>query len=149
MADRRRHVGTRLLPGVVLTVLALSAPPAVAVDAAGPRGNYMLQCMGCHLLDGSGMAGKVPDMRGIIGKFQYVEGGREFLGRVPGVAQAPIDDAKLTDVLNWTVRNFADPADRARFKPYTVDEVARLRRQPLTDITNTRARLVEKLPAGQ
>jgi mono/diheme cytochrome c family protein len=118
------------------------AIPAVAVS--GPALDYALNCQGCHRADGTGTPGTVPALAGSVAKFVRVPGGREYLGRVPGVSQAPLDDAALAAVLNWMLDRF-DHADLpADFRPYTADEVGRLRADPLTDVTTRRA-LVEKI----
>ena len=84
-------------------------------------------------------------MKDFVGKFLEVAGGREFLVRVPGSANAALSDARLAEVLNWMLPNIS-PADiPADFAPYTAAEVASLRRQPLADVEAVRAALVEKM----
>ena len=63
---------------------ALACLVAPASRAQDPRVDYMLQCQGCHLADGAGSPGAVPDLRGSLGRFLAVPGGREYLVRVPG-----------------------------------------------------------------
>ncbi|MEL0209685.1 MAG: cytochrome C, partial [Novosphingobium sp.] len=55
-------------------------------DPQQARVDYMLKCQGCHRPDGSGDDRSNPPMRNIVARFLAVPGGREFLGRVPGVA---------------------------------------------------------------
>ncbi len=122
-------------------VLARAWP---VVASSGPALDYALNCQGCHRADGTGTPGTVPALAGSVAKFLKVSGGREYLGRVPGVAQAPLDDAALAAVLNWMLGRF-DPGDvPSDFRPYTAAEVGGLRADPLTDVT-TRKALVEKL----
>jgi len=59
-----------------------------------PALDYAVTCQGCHRADGAGTPGTVPALAGSVGKFLRVPGGREFLVRVPGVAQAPLDDTR-------------------------------------------------------
>ena len=67
--------------------------------------NYQLQCAGCHLSDGAGSkANDVPRMLGFVGNFLKVEGGRQFLVRVPGMSMSALNDAQLADMLNWLLR---------------------------------------------
>jgi mono/diheme cytochrome c family protein len=125
-------------------------PAALAGPAAAERPEilYMLHCRGCHLADGAGAPGSVPDLRGQLGKFLLVSGGREYLVRVPGSASAPIDDAELASLLNWMIGRFG-PADVARdFRRYRAPEVARYRASPLTDVDALRAQLVRQIAAG-
>ncbi|MBB4613553.1 cytochrome c family protein [Novosphingobium taihuense] len=95
------------------------------------RIDYMLKCQGCHRPDGSGDDHSNPPMKHIVARFLGVPGGREFLGRVPGVSTVDLDDVRLTNLLNWTLYTF-DPAHMpADFRPYTPKEIGQLRRHPL------------------
>ena len=121
--------------------LTLAAAVAGAVD--GPELDYAVSCQGCHRADGTGTPGTVPALAGSVGRFARVAGGREFLARVPGVAQAPLDDAALAAVLNWVLRRFGGDDVPADFAPYTPEEVAALRRRPLTDFERMRRELLD------
>jgi len=123
-------------PGALLLVLSVTSAAAYE-----PRVNYQLQCMGCHTADGSGQPGRVPSVRGSLGQLAVTPEGRNFLIRVPGVAQSPLDDADTAAVLNWMIDELSDPRP-ARFDRFTAEEVARWRRQPLTDVSAARARLL-------
>jgi len=118
-----------------------------AVHAESPAVNYMLHCQGCHLPDGAGTAGAVPPLADSVARFLDVPGGREFLVRVPGSSQSPLDDAELAELLNWIVHRFG-PADAAvRSAPFTAEEVARVRRPPLAEVDGVRRALLERLAA--
>ena len=66
--------------------LLLSSSCSWATEPA--QVDYMLNCQGCHLPDGSGFpARQVPDLRNRMGSFLSVPGGREYLVQVPGTAQ--------------------------------------------------------------
>jgi hypothetical protein len=125
-------------------LLALGAAPAAAMN--GPALDFTLECAGCHRADGSGTPGSVPALRDSVARFLAVPGGRDYLARVPGVAQAPLDDAALASVLNWMVDHF----DRAHvppgFTPYGPEEIGRLRKQPLLDVEAERKRLLAAMP---
>ena len=84
-----------------------------------------------------------PIRRAIVAQFLGVPGGREFIGRVPGVATVDLPDHRLANLVNWTIYRF-DPAHvPADFKPYTPEEIGRLRQNPLRlERAATRARLV-------
>jgi mono/diheme cytochrome c family protein len=131
-----------LVPGGAL-LLALATSPASAVS--GPELDYTLECAGCHRADGSGTPGGVPALRDSVARFLAVPGGRDYLARVPGVAQASLDDAALAAVLNWMLDRFDAAHVPAGFAPYTAGEVGRLRTQPLVDVEAGRKRLVERL----
>ena len=126
---------------------ALLLPSSIAIAASDPQFNYRMECQGCHAADGSGSVASVPSLKGHVAEFLTVAGGRAFLAQVPGAAQAPLDDAALANVLNWILREFG-PADvAARYPAYSAEEVARLRRAPLTNVATTRAALVKRIGA--
>ena len=126
--------------GVALAAVMGIAPLAGA--ASGPALDYTLNCEGCHRADGTGTPGSVPALQGSVARFLAAPGGREYLARVPGVAQAPLDDTALAAVLNWLLEHFDHAHVPADFTPYTAAEVERLRKEPLVDVEGTRARLL-------
>ena len=107
--------------------------------------DYAVTCQGCHRADGAGTPGTVPALAGSVGRVLRVPGGREFLVRVPGVAQAPLDDAALAAVLNWMLERFGRNDVPKDFVPYGVAEVGRLRQRPLTDVEGARRELLEAI----
>ena len=121
----------------------LAAAVGTAGATSGPALDYAVTCQGCHRADGSGTPGTVPALAGSVGRFLRVPGGREFLAQVPGVAQAPLDDAALAAVLNWILTRFGGDDVPGDFVAYTADEVGRLRRRPLVDVERVRAGLLE------
>ena len=123
-----------------LLLAVLATGPAWAMG--GPELAYTLECAGCHRADGTGTPGSVPELRASVARFLAVPGGRDYLSRVPGVAQAPLDDSTLAAVLNWMLERFDGAHVPAGFAPYTAEEVGRLRRTPLLDVDATRARLL-------
>jgi hypothetical protein len=129
--------------------LALASALLVASPAASEpaRLDYMLHCQGCHLADGSGKPGAVPALRGFVGRFLEVPGGREFLVRVPGSALSPLSDAELAGVLNWIIRSFGPAHVSQQFTPYSEAEVAGVRRPPLTEVESVREALVLRMEA--
>jgi mono/diheme cytochrome c family protein len=130
------------LAGLVLTGAAPAALPGV-YDADQAHVDYMLKCQGCHRPDGSGDDQSNPPMRGVVARFLTVPGGREFLGRVPGVATTNLDDTRLANLLNWTLYRFDAAHVPHDFHPYTPAELGRLRQNPLRlDRIETRMRLV-------
>lgn len=112
-----------------------------------PQVNYQLECSGCHRSDGQGArANDVPRMNGFVGHFLEVEGGREFLARVPGVAQSSFTDAQLANLLNWVLTGgIAGDSTPDSFMPYTAEEVGRLRAQPLDEIDAARDVLLQRM----
>lgn len=125
-----------------LSMPGVSRPQQAHID-------YMLKCQGCHRIDGSGDTVSNPPMNQKVARFLSVPGGRAFLGRVPGVATVDLDDARLADVLNWTLYRFDRGNLPKGFKPYTAVEIAILRSRPLrTERAAARAALVAQMPGG-
>lgn len=138
------------LPGLALPFMALVASAALYASAARaaedspytPAVLYVLHCQGCHGPEGAELPEKVPALAGSVARFLALPGGREFLGRVPGVAQAPLSDADVARLLGWMLQRFDREHVPPDFVPYAPDEVARLRRAPLVDVSGTRRALV-------
>ncbi|GAA6150659.1 c-type cytochrome [Pseudoteredinibacter isoporae] len=128
--------------------LLFAVLPALASAAMEPRINYMINCQGCHLADGTGKAGSVPSMKGELHKFLAVPGGREFLVQVPGSANAPLNDAELAELLNWMLESLStdkrEGSTSKSFLPYTELEVKKLRSKVLVDVMKTREALVRQ-----
>jgi len=134
----------RRLLGLVGVAAVLGAR---SVRAYTPEVEFALNCQGCHRADGSGTPDTVPALADSVARFLAVPGGREYVVQVPGVAQAPLDDAALAAVVNWMLERY----DRAHvpkdFAPYSADEVGRLRRTPLVDVDAVRVRLMRSIEA--
>ena len=125
---------------LALTAIAVFTAGA-QVSLSGPRLHYVLHCQGCHLEDGRETPDSVPGL-GSVGLFLQVPGGREFLIRVPGVANAPIDDAEVAALLNWMVEAFGGEQTPPSWVRYTAEEVASQRQLPLIEVEKTRAALL-------
>jgi mono/diheme cytochrome c family protein len=123
---------------VAMMALAASAAaqgtPAAMAGVANPQQaqiDYILKCQGCHQPEGGGDIAHTPPLKGEVARFLQVTGGREFLARVPGVASVDLSDARLAQLLNWTLQRFDPNNMPADFQPYSAAEIAQLRRQPL------------------
>lgn len=118
---------SRLRATVALGIgLAIASPAGADVP---PSEAYVLHCAGCHGRDGSGHVDFVPSLQG-VGALLSRPGGRAYLARVPGVAQAPVADAQLAELLNWILTEISGASDLV---PYSASEVGALRRDPLRD----------------
>ena len=126
-----------------LAFLALSFGLAAAGEesAASPQFNYILHCQGCHLADGGATPGKIPPLIG-TGRFLAVEGGREFLVRVPGVSLSIVPDDELAELINWMLYRFSADDVPEDFEPYTAEEVGRYRQAPLVEVETVRRGLI-------
>lgn len=129
------------MAGTPIAVPSGAAQPVVLTPRV--QANYMLNCMGCHLADGSGAAGKVPSVRDSLRILSRSSAGRRYLVQVPGASQSPLSDLELAQVLSWMVRNLSAEAVPLDFTDFTAAEVTDYRRSPLVDVGDTRARLLE------
>jgi len=126
------------------TALLFSSLGVQAEEMPRAQFNYIMHCQGCHLSDGSGTADKVPALKQEVGRFLQVEGGREFLIRVPGTSQSALTDAEVAGVLNWILENFSRDELPVDFIPYTTEEITR-HRQPLANVTAVRTDLMAQI----
>lgn len=135
---------SRLMSAMVLACLAI--PASAATPASHARTNYMLHCSGCHQQDGGGNPENgIPDMKNKVGHFLRDADGRDFLVQVPGTSQAALNDAQIADLLNWMVHAFSAEQVPAGFRPYSTEEVTRLRSHRLDDVPAFRAAIVDRL----
>ncbi|NJN51589.1 MAG: cytochrome c [Gammaproteobacteria bacterium] len=114
---------------------------------AGPRLDYMLNCMGCHRAGGEGAPPEVPQLADRVGFYLSVPGGRDYLVQVPGSRQAPLTDAALADVLNYILDEFGGASVPTGTNPYTTEEVTRLRASAPDDIDAVRRSLEVQIEA--
>lgn len=113
---------------------AASALPAVQVA-------YLTSCGGCHGVEGVSAPRAVPTLRYLTGTFLCTSQGRQYLVRLPDVALSVLSDRMLTEVMNWVAFDLGAPVAGGRAaRPYTVAEVASLRRHPFTNTGLTRYR---------
>ncbi len=131
--------------GCVVLPLALWISDVQAQPSRVPAVAYQLQCMGCHGADGSGEPGRVPSLRSTLVRLSMFPEGREFILRVPGVAQSVLSDDQTAELLNWMARRLSDLSVPDRFMDYTGAEVARWRHQPLAAVRSVRQGLMQRL----
>ena len=113
---------------LAVTVAALLLTTITARADSYEEHDYILNCSGCHRMDGSGSR-SVPSLRAMP-ELNGKPGAREYWIQVPGAAQAPLSDARLAALMNWLVERFTGK----RPKPaYTAQEVGQLRSNPLRD----------------
>jgi hypothetical protein len=114
---------------------------------------YTLHCSGCHGAAGHGVPERgIPDLHN-AGSYVALPQGRAYLVQVPGISQSRLDDATAARILNYVLARFSAADLPADFKPYTVDEVTRLRTDKASDAETRRAQILDglrkegKLPA--
>ena len=123
-------------PILAVTLLVVIALPA----RADPEKNYLLHCSGCHLPNGIGDPPNAPTLRDTIGKIVATPEGRDYIIRVPGSSQTPMNDQQLADVLNWMLTEFNSETLPKNFEPLSAQEVSSSRGQILADPLKYRAR---------
>ncbi len=133
--------------GAALAAVTLWSASANIAGAYQPLVNYQLHCMGCHLADGSGESGRVPSIRRSLVLFSATPEGRQYVIRVPGVAQSPLSDDETAALLNWMARNLSDLAPPPDFTDFSAAEIRRWRTQPLAQVSAARARLMNATAA--
>ena len=126
-----------------IAAFALACASVNTASAYQPLVNYQLRCMGCHLADGSGQPGRVPSIRRSLVLFSASAEGRNYVVRVPGVAQSPLSDEDTAALLNWMARNLSDLKVPPAFVDYSEAEIHRLRDRPLVRVNAVRARLLK------
>jgi mono/diheme cytochrome c family protein len=114
---------------------------------ASPGQDYMLYCMGCHGTQAQGVPGKIPPLAHALARYMRTPAGRDYVLRVPGAASSVLSDAQLAAVLNWLAAQFNAEELQPGVAPFTADEVARSRHQPLADVLATRREVVKGLAA--
>jgi CxxC motif-containing protein (DUF1111 family) len=131
-----------------IAAVALSCAIVNAAHAYQPLVNYQLRCMGCHLADGSGQPGRVPSLRRSLVLFSASPAGRNYVVRVPGVAQSPLSDQDTAALLNWMARNLSDLEVPSGFVDYSEGEIHALRDHPLVRVSAIRAGLLKAAGAN-
>jgi hypothetical protein len=126
----------------VASGLILAAAVGVTPALADPQTDYILNCMGCHVANGSGAAGKVPSMRESLVPLSSTPEGRRYLIQVPGASQSPLSDRALANLLSWMVRSLSSVPVPKTFIEFTAAEVGAVRKTPLVHVRETRARLL-------
>lgn len=144
----RRGVRTNLACATMFLMFFSVAVLAAGAehDADRARVNYMLHCQGCHLPDGRGFPGRVPDMRYTLTPLLHVEGGREFIVQVPGTSTSALQSDELAELLNWMIDEFPMQSPDNSVADFTAEEVEGLRKTPLVNVTETRSNFGELVP---
>ena len=146
------QVGIALTLMLVLpAALAARDPQTAYVGTLGrAQYNWTLHCQGCHGADALGTSGRVPRLAGTVARFLKIKEGRAYLGRVPGVAFVELSDTEVAELLNWVVQRFDGAHVPKTFTPYSEEEMAALRREPLISSAYIeRQRLLRSLSQGR
>lgn len=127
----------------ILVCLALLLPGAMPASAGAlsPHASYILQCSGCHLLNGEGApAAGIPTFPGSVGLIAGADIGRTYMMHVPGVVSASLSDAEIAEVVNYVLDSWGDGAAH-----FTAEEVSRRRAIPVGDVVAFRREVAAEL----
>lgn len=133
--DRGRLAVALAALSIAALLATTGATNAADVDERRAQHDYLLGCAGCHGLDAAGSA-RVPSLRG-VDRLLARPGGRAYVLRVPGVASAPLSDARLAALLEWIFVNF----DNHTPTKFAAAEIAAARAAPFVDPKAARAAL--------
>ena len=127
---------------LLLLIAGLFASSGQAV--ADPHTDYLLYCRGCHLHTGDAVpSASIPSLHDLAPLLETREG-RDYLIRVPGVAQSGMNDERLAAVLNWVLTNFNSDSLPNGFEPFTTEEVSQARPKVLADPLKARAEILNE-----
>lgn len=121
----------RMLLTLALCAATESARAELGTPPTQMPGLYALHCSGCHGMDGSGMPPAIPNLRASLPRLLPDPRGREYLLRVPGVARSDASPEQIAGILNWIRDDLL--TQRLSTPDFTAAEVARARREPLSD----------------
>lgn len=127
----------RLYSGLVAGSLLMIAVSSLA----NPRSDYLMHCAGCHLVDARGVPPDVPSLSGPLGRLVASAAGRDYIARVPGAAQAPLNDDELAAVFNWLLFEYNRDTLPKNFVPLRGSEIAESRARVLADPQKLRNQL--------
>jgi mono/diheme cytochrome c family protein len=136
------------LAAIAVSVFLSANLKAESTDRfAGARGDYLLNCGGCHGFQGVSNPKLVPSLKDLVGFYLRTPEGRAYLPRLPNVAFSTLDDRQLAAVLNFVVFDIGGDSAPAGATGYSASEVGQWRKRPLTEVTLSKYRqqLVETL----
>lgn len=110
----------------------------------GPAEDYSRNCQGCHGHLGHSVT-EVPRLKDKVGLFTHTAEGRAYLIQVPNVTQAMLSHERLAAMMNWMLEEYSSDQLAPGFRPYTAEEVARLRGERLQSVITRRREVIEGL----
>jgi hypothetical protein len=119
-----------VIPLLFAPTAAWAEPPLPELTI--PQSDYVEHCSGCHGMQGNSAPAEIPVLRDRVGYFLCTREGRDYLIRLPNVAYSAItDNQELADMMNFVVFGLGGNSAPKGAKPYTAQEVRRLRSQAL------------------
>lgn len=119
-------------------------------NAALAEQNWLLNCQGCHKAGAVGKGTEMPNMNGEISKFLSVPGGKEYISQVNGIANSPLSDEDLADLMNWMLVRYDPSHIPVNFSGFKAEDLSRLRQTPLDHtILEQRSVLMDAIEKAQ
>lgn len=106
---------------------------------------YVLNCQGCHGARGEVGSEDIRPLAFAFSTFTQTGRGRAYIMRIPGIANAPIADGPLTNLLNYLTELWRPDLDGDKSRPFNEAEVGALRHKPLLDVAAERAAVIREL----
>ncbi len=145
-------VSETVTESVTETVTETASVETISVSFDSELGNsaYMGNCLACHQMNGEGIPGAFPPLKGHITELYNAEGGRDYLvqvvlyglqGEITAggmtyngmmTALGNLDDDTIAAILNHELTSWGNDALVNDFSPITAEEVAAQRATPLT-----------------
>jgi hypothetical protein len=120
--------------------------PALGNQKVSPASElFVLNCQGCHGARGEVVSEDIRPLAFAFRSFTQTSRGRAYLIRIPGIANAPIGDGPLTNLLNYLTELWRPNPDAHKSRPFNEAEVSALRHKPLLDVTAERAAVIRQL----
>ncbi len=139
-----RNFSLLLVTMTIATMNFALANEDLLINSERAKVNYQLRCQGCHTPNAMGNR-SVPQMKNVLGVFMNSAEGREYLIRVPGVANAFLTDAELSELMNWVLLEFAGNSLPESWQAFNEDEISQLRARPFFDPLSARATVLRNL----
>lgn len=113
-----------------------------------PRTLYLLNCSGCHGVDGKGDTDADVPPLAYIGAMLNDPDGRRYVVNVAGVLSSGLTASETAGVLNWIRRTFADSPAQPPSADFDVEEVRKLSSNRPADIVALRRQVMTRLARG-
>jgi hypothetical protein len=142
---RVRAVLAHTLIGATLGGTAWPEPVAGSQKVSPASELYVLNCQGCHGARGEVGSEDIRPLAFAFSTFTQTSRGRAYIMRIPGIANAPIADGPLTNLLNYLTELWLPNLNADESRPFKEAEVSALRHKPLLDVTAERAAVIRQL----
>ena len=125
----------RCIVGAGLALLAVCSTG----NAADPRYNYVLHCVGCHTFEGvSPPLGRIPPLKGVVGHFARSQAARRYIANVPGIKNSGLSPDDTAALINWLIEVYGEESRPETWTPFTGDEIVAWRKDVPDNVMDLR-----------